>query len=423
VALRQVAQDPPQLVDLFLDQCERVADLQHDRSVHDVLRRCAPMHVTAGFAALLRHLVNDRKDRVTDDVGLLAQQIEVEGVDVRPLRDLVSRLGRNEAAARLGARERDLDFGVTGDQRMVRKDRAGTRGAERVAKKDRVQHGGRGRGRWGHERFLQAQRLMYVHNNMFVQNCQCCYAQCIPMSDSLYLQVARELTESIRSGRFPVGSRLPTEAELVERFGTSRHTVRAALRELQELGLVTRRKKAGTRVEAAAPVGAYRHSLASVEDLVQFGAAHRRVVRRAIEIVADRALARQIGCAPGRRWLCISSLRIDEDAGPAPVGWTDVYVDPAYAELVDLMRKSPDTLVSALIESRYGRRIAEIRQEIQATLVPAALVDELRVKPRSPALRVVRRYFDPAGELVEASISVHPADRFTFSTRLTRERA
>lgn len=268
---------------------------------------------------------------------------------------------------------------------------------------------------------------MYAHYNLYGHYVKQCYdrgpLRKIPMTESLYVQLARDLAAGIQSGKFPVGSRLPTEMELVERFGASRHTVRAALRELQELGLVSRRKKAGTRVEASSPVGAYRHALASLEDLVQFGAAHRRIVRRVEEVVADRALARQLHCAPGRKWLRVSSLRVDHVAGSAPVGWTDVYIDPAYAGVVDMMREAPEVLVSSLIESRYGRRIAEVRQEIQATLVPASLVAELDVKPRSPALRVTRRYFDPAGELVEVSITVHPADRFTLSTRLTRQRA
>src|SRR4051812_49233527 len=150
------------------------------------------------------------------------------------------------------------------------------------------------------------------------------------MSETRYAQVARDLTEGIASGRFPVGSLLPTEFELAEHYGASRHTVRSAIRELQELGLVSRRKKAGTRVEAASVSSGYRQSLASVEDLVQFGAAHTRVVREVEDVVIDRALAKDLGCAPGTRWLRISSLRLNGEANTTPVGWTDVYVDAAY---------------------------------------------------------------------------------------------
>src|SRR5215207_3569040 len=224
------------------------------------------------------------------------------------------------------------------------------------------------------------------------------------MSETRYAQVARDLTEGIANGRFPVGSLLPTEFELCEHYGASRHTVRAAIRELQELGFVSRRKKVGTRVEAASPSAGYRQSLASVEDLVQFGAAHTRVVREIEDVVADRALAKALGCAPGTRWLRVSSLRMNGEPGAPPIGWTDVYVDAAYADLRDVVRESPAVLISNLIESRYGRRVAEIRQDVQAVLVPAKLAVELKVDAGTPALRIVRHYVDPAGEAFVISI-------------------
>ena len=242
------------------------------------------------------------------------------------------------------------------------------------------------------------------------------------MGETRYAQVARDLTAGIESGRFPVGSLLPKELELCDHYGASRHTVRAAIRELQELGLVSRRRKVGTRVEASAPSRGYRQSLVSVEDLVQFGAAHRRVVREIEDLVVDRALAKELGCAPGTRWLRISSLRMNGEHGAAPIGWTDVYVDAAYGDLRDVVRQTPDVLISSLIESRYGRRVADIRQDIQAALVPAKLARELQVDAGTPALRIVRRYIDPAGEAFEISVTIHPADRFTFSIRLRRDR-
>jgi GntR family transcriptional regulator len=240
------------------------------------------------------------------------------------------------------------------------------------------------------------------------------------MTETRYAQVARHLTESIGNGRFPVGSTLPTELELCEQYGASRHTIRAAIRELQELGMVSRRKKAGTRVEAASPTSGYRQSLASVEDLVQFGAAHTRVVQTIEEVVADRKLAKELGCAVDRSWLRISSLRMSGEARSPPIGWTDVYVDAAYSDLRDVVRDKPGVLISELIESRYGRRIAEIRQDVQAILLTKKLAGKMGTDPGLPALRILRRYLDQAGEAFEISVTVHPADRFTFSMRLQR---
>jgi DNA-binding LacI/PurR family transcriptional regulator len=61
-------------------------------------------------------------------------------------------------------------------------------------------------------------------------------------------QVYRALEREIRSGRWKAGERLPSEAELVGRFGTSRITVGRAMRDLQRAGLVDRRAGSGTYV-------------------------------------------------------------------------------------------------------------------------------------------------------------------------------
>ncbi len=235
-----------------------------------------------------------------------------------------------------------------------------------------------------------------------------------------FTDIAGQLTEAIVSGRFPVGSLLPTELELRDRYNTSRHTVRAALHELQQLGLVSRRKNVGTRVVSARPTQEFQPSLASVEDLVQFGAAHVRTVQSMAETVVTAALAKELGCRSGTRWLRISSVRMTSAADTPPIAWTDVYIDPAYVEIGEIVRASPSTLISSLIESRYGRRIAEIRQEIRAITVSAAMAEALQVEAGAAALRIVRRYLDAAGQIFELSDSVHPAERFAVSMRLLR---
>ena len=60
--------------------------------------------------------------------------------------------------------------------------------------------------------------------------------------------VRRELTRLILGGEFPVGSKLPNEDRLCERFGVSRVTIREAVRGLIEDGLVVRRHGSGTYV-------------------------------------------------------------------------------------------------------------------------------------------------------------------------------
>ncbi|SDC89901.1 DNA-binding transcriptional regulator, GntR family [Variovorax sp. CF079] len=240
------------------------------------------------------------------------------------------------------------------------------------------------------------------------------------MNKPRFSDIARHLKEGITSGHYPVGTLLPTELELRDHYKTSRHTVRAALQELQQLGLVSRRKNVGTRVESATPQVGFQQSLASVEDVVQFGATHVRVVREVETVEAKGALARLLGCAEGTAWLRISSLRMDEEQPELPICWTDLYMDPAYTDLVERVRDSPETLVSTLIEQQYGRRVVEIVQQLQALEVPAAMARQLGVETGSAALQIVRRYLDAGGETIDVTVTVHPADRFSLTMRLQR---
>lgn len=243
------------------------------------------------------------------------------------------------------------------------------------------------------------------------------------MTFNTHTDLARQLAEAIAAGQHPVGSLLPTEFELCERHGLSRYAVRKALNELTELGLISRRKNVGTRVEATQPATGFTQSIATVDELAQFGARHVRQVRSTDQVVADLALAKELGCAGGSRWLRISSLRLDDTAKGRPICWTDVYVDAAFADIGRLVRKSPQQLISSLIEARYGRAITHIRQEIDAISLSAQLANELRAEVGSPALRIIRRYVDAAGELLEISRSIHPANRFTFSMEMHRSLA
>ena len=242
------------------------------------------------------------------------------------------------------------------------------------------------------------------------------------MTEATSADLARELAEGIAAGRVAVGSLLPTEFDLCDQYGLSRYAVRKVLDELQELGLISRRKNVGTRVEATRPKAGFTQSIATVDELAQFGAEHVRVVREVKQVVADLTLARELGCAGGTRWLRVSSLRMESGRKARPICWTDVYVDAAYADIGPLVRESPGTLISSLIEARYGRSIARIRQEIQGLCLPRPLAAELQADAGSAALKVIRRYLDSADEMFEVSVSTHPADRFTFGMEMTRAR-
>lgn len=67
-------------------------------------------------------------------------------------------------------------------------------------------------------------------------------------TESLWQQIARTLSDEVRAAS--PGDRLPTEAQLAARFGVNRHTVRRALANLADAGLVHARRGVGVQVIA-----------------------------------------------------------------------------------------------------------------------------------------------------------------------------
>lgn len=240
--------------------------------------------------------------------------------------------------------------------------------------------------------------------------------------ENLSARIARTLTERITSGRYPVGTLLPTELELAAELGVGRQTVRAAMQHLLDLGLVSRRRHVGTRVESAQATGGFamNQPLANLSDLELLARSHIRKVRSSGDVVADEALAAELGCAAGSKWARISSLRMDAGEDSTPICWTDVYLLPAYGAVRAVVRKTPEVLMSTLVEQRYGRITAEVHQHIEAVAMPAAIATELDAEAGSPALKIVRRYLDTAGAMFIVTVTWYPSERFAFSMVLKR---
>lgn len=68
------------------------------------------------------------------------------------------------------------------------------------------------------------------------------------MSEKLYAMVYNDIIGKIKDGTLKVGDKLPTELELAKAYGVSRITVTRAMKELNDINLIYRVKKAGTFV-------------------------------------------------------------------------------------------------------------------------------------------------------------------------------
>lgn len=230
-----------------------------------------------------------------------------------------------------------------------------------------------------------------------------------------YRQIADELLTQIRSGQHAIGAMLPTETELCAMHTASRHTIREALRLVEEVGLVARRQGSGTTVIAQENRGRFVQDLTSMGGLLQYPEETRLTVLRAREVPSSEVP----GLPEGEIWMRVEGLRRVR-LTTAPICYTIVHIPSDYASVIEDIGQKPGS-VYALIEQRFGLQLSSVEVDLSAGGVPAEQAALLDVEPGAPALMIHRRFLDQNGRVFEVSEGCHPAPRFTYRATLKRE--
>jgi DNA-binding GntR family transcriptional regulator len=236
----------------------------------------------------------------------------------------------------------------------------------------------------------------------------------------LYASLAQALMRDITQQRYPVGTLLPTEDAIASRYGVSRHTVRQALRELKEEGVISSRPGIGTRVRSPSESPRVFGGINTIGDLLQFAESTEMRVLGRKEIVADAAFAAEHHCKPGQAWLEITLLRKVADQ-KRPLAHLRAYVRPEYADAVG-RDKTYTRPIYAQIEEHYGLRIIEVQQEITAVNLDADVARALKAADGQAAMRITRYFRDRSGTTVEISVGHYPSGLYTQISRFRAQR-
>jgi GntR family phosphonate transport system transcriptional regulator len=224
---------------------------------------------------------------------------------------------------------------------------------------------------------------------------------------ALWRRIADDVEQEIAAGTYAAGDRLPGEVDIALRFGVNRHTVRRALAELAQRGLVRAERGSGTFVEPRRivyPIG----ERTRFSEIV--GGAGREVGGRLMadsEEPASGAIAERLRIPVGERVVRLEILR-SADGLPicASTTWLPAKLLPGVVEVYRAKRGMTATLAHFGIRD-YRRHATTI----SATSADALDAQRLRTVSGRPLLLVDSVDVLPSGEPVLTSRSRFAPDR------------
>ena len=231
--------------------------------------------------------------------------------------------------------------------------------------------------------------------------------------DSLYKQLSKSLNRAIQQGLLTPGDTLMPERELASRLNMSRITVRKAIDQLVEIGLLMKRQGAGTIVAESVDLVLHK----SLSSLNSFTADMKK---RGLESYS-RTILREEGKASSKEALI---LNLGEDDYVHRLNRVRYLVNEPLLYEIAVIPAAIISITSAIDDSLYelleskNRNPVTAKQNIHAITADDNLADKLEVKPGSAVLFVERRGKDSNGRVVEYTQSYYRGDRYDYVVEL-----
>lgn len=224
---------------------------------------------------------------------------------------------------------------------------------------------------------------------------------------ALWRQIAQQLSAEIRRGVFKPGDKLPTEASLAERFAVNRHTLRRAMSELQEQGVVRIEQGRGTFVQEDVidyPIG---KRTRFTENIVSLARRPGGRLLQAQEIPAEPEVAKALGLKRDA-WVILIERLYEVDGRPLSVT-RHYFPKPRFEGLIDAYRET-----GSITQSLFRLGLKDYFRESTRAMadLPDAETARLLQQARSQPIVVAESInVDPDGQPVEYAVGRYAGQR------------
>ncbi|MEV7020747.1 GntR family transcriptional regulator [Kitasatospora sp. NPDC093558] len=241
-----------------------------------------------------------------------------------------------------------------------------------------------------------------------------------------YLQIAADLAAQIKSGALAPGATVPSESELMQRYGVASGTVRKAIAELRTTQLIETHHGRGSFVRSRPPV--------QRKSADRFRRAHRKAGKAAYLAEAETSggvpsatvlfvgptaappeIADRLSLPAGTQVLA-RKRRYFRDGVPTEEATSYLPWDVA-KDIPEVFAENPGGGgIYARLEE-HGHSLAEFTESVRARLATKPETTALTLSPGAPVIHLVRDAITVDGRVVEVCDTVMAADQFVLDYR------
>jgi len=222
--------------------------------------------------------------------------------------------------------------------------------------------------------------------------------------------VADQLRRRIESGALKPDTSLPSERALAEDLGVSRMTVRVAIDQLAEEGLLIRRPNRRT-VVAGDKISRSASFMSFSEEMRARGWRPHSEIRQMTATVADVSVAAQLNLEVGAKVIFLERLRFADDE---PLALERVYLPYSRFAVLLTLDLASESLY-AVMERTLGVRPELSEESVEAVQISTEEADIFGITAGAPALLTRRITRDEHGQVVEMATSLYRGDRYLMA--------
>lgn len=230
---------------------------------------------------------------------------------------------------------------------------------------------------------------------------------------TLAIRLRDRIAELIRDEGLKPGDKLPTEAQLTDRFKISRPALREALKLLEQDDIIYVTHGRGRFVSAMSAVQVERPITVfeSVTDMTRhYGYSTSNKVLSISEDAPDKIVRERLRLGPKDRVIRLERLRLQNDV---PILYCVDFIPRGLipAKLYDIDWSG--SLLDLMEQHRQRPRMSAAT--VSAVMLPDDVIARNDLRDFGPALKIVETCFNAAGEPVNHAIDYHRGSHFSFS--------